>query len=49
MDMELAIEEFPEEVEIAVKLIEQEKERQIIKFAKKKKCVKKTAQFFKNT
>ena len=37
MDMELAIEEFPEEVEIAVKLIEQEKERQIIKFAKKKK------------
>jgi ATP-dependent RNA helicase RhlE len=37
MNMELGIEDFPEEVEISSKLIEPEKERQAIKYAKKKK------------
>jgi ATP-dependent RNA helicase RhlE len=37
MNMELSIEDFPEEVEISSKLIEPEKERQAIKYAKKKK------------
>ncbi|MGA9639066.1 DEAD/DEAH box helicase [Flavobacterium sp.] len=37
MNMELMIEDFPEEVEISMKLIEPEKERQVIKFNKKKK------------
>ncbi len=37
MNMELAIEDFPEEVEISSKLIEPEKERPVIKFVRKKK------------
>ncbi|MCW2119827.1 DEAD/DEAH box helicase [Flavobacterium sp. 7A] len=37
MNMELDIEDFPEEVEISMKLIEPEKDRQVIKFVRKKK------------
>jgi ATP-dependent RNA helicase RhlE len=37
MNMELAIEPFPAEVEVSAKLIEPEKERQVVKFLMKKK------------
>jgi ATP-dependent RNA helicase RhlE len=37
MNMELPIEAFPEEVEVSAKLIEPEKERQVVKFLMKKK------------
>jgi ATP-dependent RNA helicase RhlE len=39
MNMELPIEVFPEEVEISAKLIEPEKERQVVKFLMKKKTL----------
>jgi ATP-dependent RNA helicase RhlE len=39
MNMELAIEPFPAEVEVSAKLIEPEKERQVIKFLTKKKTL----------
>ena len=39
MNMELPIEAFPEEVEVSAKLIEPEKERQVVKFLMKKKTL----------
>ena len=39
MNMELPIEVFPEEVEVSAKLIEPEKERQVVKFLMKKKTL----------
>jgi ATP-dependent RNA helicase RhlE len=39
MNMELAVEEFPEAVEVSSKLIEPEKERQVVKFLMKKKTL----------
>jgi ATP-dependent RNA helicase RhlE len=39
MNMELTIESFPTEVEVSAKLIEPEKERQVVKFLMKKKTL----------